>query len=154
MWSAETKEFLESGCALIVASVSSDGEPFASRGWGLDVVDDQGNVRVLLEATDDRAIDNLQATGSIAITATNVPTLHSMQLKGRCHAIEPATVGDRARADRFCDSFFTDIETTEGTARWKLERLHPGELVVCAVTVDELYDQTPGPGAGASLPSR
>ena len=27
----------------------------------------------------------------------------------------------------------------------------PGDFVACTVVIDELYDQTPGPGAGAAL---
>jgi hypothetical protein len=32
-----------------------------------------------------------------------------------------------------------------------MDRLVPVDLLACTVEVDELYDQTPGPGAGARL---
>lgn len=150
MWSGETKEFLESGCALVVATVSSDGAPFASRGWGLTIVRG-GDFRLLLDADDPHTIANLEATGVIAITATNVPTLHSMQMKGRCLTVEPATDVDRARAARYCDEFFTDIVTTEGTDPRLPERLRPAGVIACEVTIDECFDQTPGPAAGSVL---
>ena len=151
MLSAETKEFLESGCALIIATVSSSGEPFASRGWGIDVLDGDGRIRLLLEEADSRVLENLLDTGRIAITAAHVPTLHSMQLKGRYVRSEPADDRDRRKAARYCDAFFTDIENTDGTPRRLLQRLMPEGYVACEVTIDDFFDQTPGPGAGASI---
>ena len=152
MVSAETKEFLESGCALVLATVSSDGAPFASRGWGLDFLSPDGDrVQLLLDIADVTAIDNLEQTGRIAVTATNVPTLHSMQMKGRYVRMLDVDDDDRARADRYCDAFFDDIERTDGTDRPRLERLRPTDYVVCELVIEEFFDQTPGPGAGASL---
>jgi hypothetical protein len=147
-----TADFLESGCALITATVDADGWPHASRAWGLDVVDAAGaRLQLLLDASDVRSQENLEVTKVIAVTAAHVPTLHSMQLK--CHATgqRGANPTDEARADRFCEQFFTDIEQTEGTNRELLERLRPSEYVVFELVVDEIYDQTPGPGAGAAI---
>jgi len=152
MWSVATTEFLEAGSALIVATVSSTGEPIATRGWGLTVLDAaEGRVRLLLSESDAPALANLRDSERIAITATDVPTLHSMQLKGRQVGFVEATDVDRERADRYCDAFYTDIERTDGTPRQMVERLRPADFVVCDIVVDEFYDQTPGPGAGASL---
>ena len=150
MWSAATKEFLESGCALIVGSVSSDGEPFAARAWGLTIAADD-SFRLLLDVDDQGTMTNLDDTGVIAITATNVPTLHSMQMKGCCDRFEPATDADHERAARYCEEFFTDIENTDGSERRLLERLRPAGFVACILTVGECFDQTPGPAAGSVL---
>lgn len=151
MLSAETKEFLESGCALIVATVSSVGEPFATRGWGLFVLDDSGRVRILLDEADTTALRDLDDSGRVAITAAHVPTLHSVQMKGRFLHTEPADDRDHQKVVQYCDSFFTDIENTDGQPRRLLERLVPESFVACELVIDEFYDQTPGPGAGASL---
>ena len=152
MLTAETRDFLESGCALIIATVSSTGEPFASRGWGLDVLDDAGRVRLLLESGDRQALENLQDTGRIAITAAHVPTLHALQLKGNYVGSHPGNERDRAKAAQYADEFFADIEATDGSPRALLERLLPDDYVACEIVIEELYDQTPGPGAGASVP--
>ena len=151
MLSAETKDFLESGCALIVATVSSSGEPFATRAWGMFVLDDAGRVRMLFDETDAHALDDLRDGGRIAITAAHVPTLHSMQMKGRFVRSEPANDRDREKAAQYCESFFTDIERSDGQPRRLLERLVPYEYVAGEFVIEEFYDQTPGPGAGASL---
>jgi hypothetical protein len=148
----ETIDFLESGCALIVATVSADGEPHAGRGWGLLVAPgDDDRVRLLVDALDSITVENMETTGRIAITAANVPTLRSAQLKGRAVGVSPAADADRTRAAEFCNRFFTDIVETDGTDRRLPERLVPLDYVACDVTVEEFYDQTPGPGAGGAL---
>lgn len=153
MFDPETRAFLESGCALIVGTVDDDGEPHAGRLWGLDVVGDgpEPMVRLLLDADDLASIDHAAGEGPLAVTATSVRTLHSMQLKGAARYVEPATEADEARARRYIDAFFTDIRETDGTAAELLECFEPSGFVVCVMAVRERFDQTPGPAAGARI---
>jgi hypothetical protein len=154
VFTPETVEFLHGGCALVIGTVDDTGQPAAGRGWGIDLLDDGRRARVLLDVDDDDTLANIAAGGAIAITAADVPTLASMQLKGRAVAVEVATGADRARARRFCDQFFADIVETEGTDRALVERMVPVGYVACIVEIDEAFDQTPGPGAGAPMPPR
>jgi hypothetical protein len=149
----ETTAFLESGCALVIGAVASDGEPFATRGWGLTVIDGGPIVRLLLDADDTRTVSGDGWSDLIAITAASVPTFQSTQLKGRIRGVEPASDDDRVRAARFCDEFFTDIAETDFTPRVILDRMEPEHYVACLVEVDEIFDQTPGPSAGARASS-
>jgi hypothetical protein len=150
VFNAETAAFLESGCALIVGTVDAEGEPRATRAWGLRVRGaDRAQVRLLLDDRDTITLERLP--GPIAITGADVRTLHSVQLKGRVMAVEPATDADSEMADRFRDDFFGAIAETDGTPRWKPERLTPPGYVAVLVEVDDVYDQTPGPEAGAML---
>ncbi len=89
--------------------------------------------------------------GRIAITATDVPTLRSLQLKGRIADVEPMTDDDLAKSEQYTNDFYDDIVSTDHIPRDLLERVRPREFVVCTVVVDELYDQTPGPRAGTSM---
>jgi hypothetical protein len=148
----ERATFLESGCSLILGTVLPDGEPHAGRGWGLTLLSPPGSVRLLLDVEDTVTIDRAAEGGAIAITAASVRTLRSLQLKGRVLAVEPGSAEDAARAGRYCDEFFTDIEETDGFDRAIMELLVPTGYTACTVTVDDLFDQTPGPGAGARLP--
>jgi hypothetical protein len=151
MFTSETVRFLQSGCGLIVGTVDSSGMPLASRGWGLDV-DATGTSARLLLASDDPALgQNLAATARIAVTGTSVRTLRSVQLKGSVRDVGPAADRDRARARRYCDDFFGDIVAVDQVERAVTERLRPADLVVCRFAVDEVFDQTPGPAAGARL---
>jgi Pyridoxamine 5'-phosphate oxidase len=149
----ETVAFLESGCALIVGTVARDGTPYATRGWGMTITDRVASlaVRLLLDAADAVTIGHLADGGRIAVTATSVPTLKSRQLKGTARSVAPATDADRDRAAQYCEQFYGDICRTEHTLRALPERLTPADYVACTIEIDELFDQTPGPGAGAAL---
>jgi hypothetical protein len=148
--SAEDRAFLEAGCALIIGTVDADGMPLATRGWGLDVLDD-GQLRLLVDGDDEAILANLASTRAIAITAADVRTLHSTQLKGEVVSIEDADEADVARVRRYCDDFFVDIHETDGTAYEVLERMVPSRYRACRCQVSDWFDQTPGPGAGAPV---
>jgi hypothetical protein len=152
MFEPETARFLESGCALIVAAVGTGGEPVAARGWGLTILaDEEADVRLVLDADDEPLLERLTATGAIAITGADVATFHSVQLKGRVERIDPGTPADDERAARFFDDFAAAVERSDGFPRPLLRRLVPARYVSCLVRVEELFDQTPGPGAGAPI---
>jgi hypothetical protein len=148
----ETIEFLESGCSLVVGTVASDGAPFVTRGWGIKVAEpDQDCVHLVLDARDVVTLDNLDATGRVALTAAHVPTLRAKQFKGRAADVLPAGDEDRATVEQFCEAFFSAVVASDGTDRRFLERLVPLDFVACDVMIDEIYDQTPGPGAGSAV---
>ena len=156
----EVQAHLEAGTAEIVGLVTPDGRPFATRGWGLDVVDaEAGRIRLIMRAVD------LEPVGlgpgdrpdvPIAVTASHVPTLFSIQLKGRLEAVDASVTTDPARVDRYCDGFLGDVVGADRIRRDLMELWRPtGDvLVACTILVDELFGQTPGPDAGARLASR
>ena len=146
-------ELLKSRYALIVAIVDDEGAPFATRGWGLTLLPDHPEqVRLVLSAADGRLLQDPSRRRAVAITAGDPRTLHSVQFKGQAGVAEPATDEDQVEVGRYCDSFFGVVAEVDGTDRRLLERLVPDSFVACTVEIEELYDQTPGPGAGAALP--
>ena len=148
---ADLVEFLESGCSTIVGLVTADGEPYAPRGWAIEVLP-PNRLRLLVGAgamaAAGRGPDD---TFAIAVTGADVRTLRSVQLKGTAHGLEPPTAADLDRSQRFCDAFFADVEAVDAVPPALMERLVPSDLLACTVDVAELYDQTPGPAAGARL---
>ena len=140
--------FLERGCAMVVGTVGPDGLPHAQRAWGCSVIG-PATVRVLLDASDDVLATHLADRARIAITSADVRNLRSVQLKGRVTAVEEPTADDLDRCEAHNDELFTDIERTDFFPRQLTERMVPPGYVVALVEVDELFDQTPGPGAGA-----
>jgi hypothetical protein len=149
---AEVVALVEGGCGLIVATVGHDGSPHATRGWGLDVVSAEPcRVRFLLDADDTRARDDLAGGHPIAITCADVPTLRSVQLKGTSAGVAPAVAGDDERKARYAGAFYSDIHSTDGTPMHVLVRITPDEVVAVLVDVVEVFDQTPGPGAGRAV---
>jgi len=149
-----TVEFLESGCALLVGTATPDGEPVAGRGWGCRVVEAAPlRLRVLLGEDDVRGIEHARAGDLVAVTATSVRTLRSVQVKGTLTAVEAASDADDALGAHYREMFFGDVNATDGTDRRLLERMSPSAHVAWSVEVRENFDQTPGPTAGVSLPA-
>jgi hypothetical protein len=149
MLDAEMVRFLEGGSALVVGTVDGDGVPHACRGWGLDVLAaDSGSFRLYIDDHDSQARENLAAGGSVAVTAADVTTLRSVQLKGTSLGEHPLPGDAEARVARYTSAFYGDIEATDGMRHRLLERLTPGGVVAVGLSATDLYDQTPGPSAG------
>ena len=144
--------FLERGGAMVVGTVAADGAPHASRAWGCSVVD-PSTIRLLLDDSDATLRRHVEDNGRIAMTSADVRTLRSVQLKGRVTAVEPPGPTDLDRCARHNDELFTDILETDFFPRELTERMVPPAYVVVVVSVEEVYDQTPGPGAGAPVPA-
>lgn len=140
------------GAGLIVALVSPSNEPYATRAWAAaPVAGDATTVRILLPADDAPAAEHAVAGTAIAITASDVRTLRSAQAKGRIVAVDEVSEDDVVAHDAYVDAFFAAIEEVDRVPRSMLDRIVPASFVVCLVEVDEFFDQTPGPGAGARL---
>jgi hypothetical protein len=152
---AELTQFLESGCSTIIGLITDDGAPYATRGWGTEVVStDPPVLRAVLGAAAVASLGYAVGDGRtfpIAITGADVLSLRSVQLKGTARDLEPPTEADLERSARFCDAFFADVQQVDGIERWLMDRLVPADLLVVTIDVAEAYDQTPGPGAGAPL---
>ena len=150
MIEAEVAAQLESPCSLLVGSVGADGLPDAIRAWGVEV---QGpdRIRVLLAAESQRTLDNLANGGRIALTTTDFVTMVSWQLKGRAVLLEAATGTDRIRFDAFCAGCLAILAPLQGVSEETIARLIPADLVACEMLVEQVFDQTPGPGAGARI---
>lgn len=140
--------FLERGAAMIVGTVAVDGSPHAQRGWGCSVVG-PSTIHLLLDSSDEVQRAHVAGGGRMAITSADVRDLRSVQLKGRVVRTEDPTPDDLARCDAHNDELFTDIHDTDHFPRQLTERMVPPGYVVVVVEVEELFDQTPGPGAGA-----
>ena len=146
----EVVALLESGASTMIGTVDADGKPAGMHAVGIKILDD-GTLRVAINAEEPEILENLRTTGVVALGATDVPTLRSVQVKGRALAVEPVTAEDRIRAEHYLATFFQAVHDTDGTPLELLARLVPRDLVALVMTVEELYDQTPGPQAGASL---
>jgi hypothetical protein len=146
-------ELMQSPCSLIVGTVDTDGLPDATRGWGVQVEDGGTQVRLLLAASAAVTLRNLHTTGRIALTATNFLTLDSVQVKGVALAVEEATEADRARFEQFCAGCVRTLHEIDDTPEPTIWRMVPSGVMACVMTADELFDQTPGPGAGKCLTS-
>lgn len=141
--------FAADGRALIVGVVDDLGVPCATRGWGFRVTGERAVV--LLDADDVAALGSVTAGRGIAVSAADVATLRSLQMKGVVVDVVPLTDEDRTALDHYVRTFYAAVIAVDGVPRALIERVTPSRFVACRFDVREIYDQTPGPGAGAPI---
>jgi hypothetical protein len=146
----QVAEQLELPCSLLVGTVAPDGLPDATRGWGVDVLGPD-RLRVLIAADAPRTLANLADGGRIALTTTNFMTMVSWQLKGRALLVEAASAADRIHFDEFCAGCLRILVPLHETPEERISRMIPAGVVACEMLVEQVFDQTPGPDAGARV---
>ena len=143
---------IEDGAGLVVGTVGDDGEPRATRAWSVTVADPTaGRVRVVVGADDPVTVANLRVGAAVAVNGADVRTFRSVQLKGRVAAVVDAGTADLEAARVQSDRFLQAVHDTDGNPLEQLRRILPINVVVIEMTVDEMFDQTPGPEAGGPL---
>lgn len=140
---------LTGGSGLLVGCVTDDGEPLAVRAWSAAVTG-PGRIRVAMSADDPRVVACVRDR-SVAVTAADVRTLDSVQVKGTVVAVGPPSTADLDLADLQSLAFFTAIHETDGDPVERLRKLLPARILMLDIEVGEVYDQTPGPRAGAPI---
>jgi hypothetical protein len=148
----ELRARLAEGYAAVAATCDERLRPALARVWGMEVSPDGRQLTFCVEAPPgSRMRANLERGSMVALTATKPTTYRSMQVKGRLRSIREPTVEDLSRAvgqrDAFADNVVPlGIEPARGVRFMREET-----LFTAVVDVEELYDQTPGPSAGARL---
>jgi pyridoxamine 5'-phosphate oxidase-like protein len=149
----ELAAFLQGGRAIMVGTAGADGRPDATRGWGLVVGADGESVRVRI-AAGATAFRNLEANDRVAVLCCDVQTYQTIQLKGRAVDVSgPVTLSDDLVWSNYLVQFLRATRATGAVEIPEplLRRLLPTACMTVDITVAELYDQTPGPGAGRPL---
>jgi hypothetical protein len=142
---------LETGVSVMVGTRNASLMPECTRAWGIRVAPDRHAVTVFLSETfAGETIDNLRANGMIAVTCTR-PTDHiTCQLKGRVTAIARMTQAGRDRCRQWHHDFMAELQAVgvppELPEAWIVE-----PTVAVEFAVSEVFDQTPGPGAGRKI---
>ena len=100
---------------------------------------------------DDREVVANLADGRVALTAADVRTLRSVQMKGRVLSVDNPTEADLELTDFQTERFFVSVSESDGNPMEMLVLMLPSTRIVLEMIVDEQYDQTPGPTAGTAL---
>lgn len=142
---------LQTGVSVMVGTRDAALMPECTRAWGIHVGTDRGAVTVFLsKAFAGKTLDNLRENGRIAVTCTR-PTDHiTCQIKGRVRSMKPVTSANRETSRQWHREFIAELRaigvpSALGEA-WIVE---PTVAVEMAVT--DVFDQTPGPGAGEKI---
>lgn len=145
-------DFLESDMAILVAACDAASKPTISRGYGMRVAADRARVTVFVTRQQSAAvIREAERTGRIAVNATRISDYESYQLKGnQAQLVEPGGQ-DRQHTDRYIKGLrpeMAKVGITPAQVDNILRSYDFEPLVGIAFTVQEVYCQTPGPGAG------
>jgi hypothetical protein len=153
-WSIDPEHvaFAAEGRALIVGGVHESGAPHATRGWGFRV--EAGLPIVILDADDVDGAACLTPGRRIAVSAADVRTFQSVQFKGVVVSVSEVTEADHAAVEHYLAEFYDAVVEVDGVRRDLVERVTPSRYSACRFEPREVYDQTPGPGAGAAVPRR
>jgi hypothetical protein len=138
--------------ALIAGLVDPQGRPYALRAWVvLPIGTDGDRVRVALGDECHIVGDWIVGTRA-AVTGGDVSTLESIQIKGEVVAWSAElTDADREAVREHADALHLAIHETDGDPLELVRRLSPTHLVTVEILIDEAYDQSPGPKAGAPV---
>ncbi|HEU0138513.1 MAG TPA: pyridoxamine 5'-phosphate oxidase family protein [Bryobacteraceae bacterium] len=153
----ELKAFLEGPVSVLVGTRDSRLVPEVTRAWGPRVSGDRKRVSLCVPlATSHKTLDNVEGNGAIAVAFSLPTNYRTIQLKGRrATAAEPDSI-DLAAVERHRD-VFAAVNEPLGQARdrveafWRVEIETSAVLVKITFAAEQVFDQTPGPGAGRSL---
>jgi len=153
----ELKTFLEGPLSVLVGTRDSRLIPEITRAWGPRVSEDRRRISLCVPAaTSGKTIDNLEANGEIAVTCSPPTNYHTFQLKGhRAISAEPDSM-DLEAVERHRDAF-ARVNERLGQPRRQVEAFWRGEIETSPALVriffapEQVFDQTPGPGAGRKL---
>ena len=149
--SDELASFLESGLSINVATRDDELQPDGAMGWAVRVHDDRARLTVFLYEKAARAmLRNLKTHPEVAV-ALDRPTSHrACQVKGHFVSTRRGKATERAEVERQVDGFFTDLEAI-GIPRAMVAGMKIWPCVAIELRVTQLFEQTPGPGAGEPL---
>ncbi|MBV8758434.1 MAG: pyridoxamine 5'-phosphate oxidase family protein [Deltaproteobacteria bacterium] len=151
---AELVDFVESGVSVLVGTRDAALKPEAQRAVGCVVRGDRRVLAVLVpEGTGARTLANLAAGSPVAVTFSRIVDHRTVQVKGACERVREASAAEIEAARRYV-SAFTEALYFIGMSRAISRRLGLEPLWVVEVGVGELFEQTPGPGAGARMEPR
>lgn len=145
-------EFLGHGLSITIATRDGDLQPDGAPAWAVLVEDDREHLTVFVfEQAAPAVLGNLERHPEIAVLFDR-PTEHrAFQAKGRFVSSRPAGPRERAEVERQVDAFRGELDAigipralTAGWSYWP--------SVAIRFRVEQLFEQTPGPGAGEPLP--
>jgi hypothetical protein len=142
------------GVSVLVAACDAALRPSVMRAVGSSVSDDGLDITVFLSRRQSRQlIQNLAATGRLAVVFSEPATHRTVQLKASRCEIRPAGPDDQPVLARYLASMEHEIgrvgiapELTRAMLAHRLD-----DVVAVRFQPEQAFDQTPGPRAGTPL---
>jgi hypothetical protein len=143
--------FLEEGIAIQLGTRNERLEPTGVRVTAVRV--EPGGTHLIAfvpQVAAPHVLPDLEANGQAALVFARPPDERACQVKGEFTGARPATEADRPFLDAQWNRWLDRLETI-GYPRAATEYLPNWPSVAVRLRVTALFNQTPGPGAGAKL---
>jgi hypothetical protein len=151
MLSDELVDFIAQGVSLLVGTCDDAKIPHAARAVGLQVHDDRRHATVYLpEVTSRHTVTDVAVNPRVAVLVSQPIDHRSFQMKGAVIKVSPAGEGERAEVEAYLARFGRQLETV-GMPFEMTSMVSHWPAVAIELAIEELFLQTPGPGAGQRL---
>jgi hypothetical protein len=150
----ELAGFLQSGISMHAASVDPGNVAHITRVAGCRIAPDRRSVTVyVVESQSREVLEQVRATGAVAVAFTKPKSARTVQLKGRDARVVPVRPQDAVDVDRQVGAFDADLRAIGSPDRfgWTLAGGSALGLAAITFTPASAFVQTPGPSAGTAL---
>jgi hypothetical protein len=146
--SEELAEFVEGGLSMLVGTRDATLRPQVDRAVGAFVCPDRETLTVYLnKVLAAKAIANLHDNGRVALTLSRPYDHRSLQIKGQLVSLRDGTEEDRIKQERWLAGFVEHLYIV-GLPRSVIRNLKVFPSVAVTMGIEDIFVQTPGPGAG------
>lgn len=147
----ELAAFLQSGISISLATRDARLAPSGARVWAAALDDDRVHLTAyVLAAAAPRVLADLEDNGQAALSFARPADHRTIQVKGTFVESRPAADAERAEVDRQVGGFLRELEGI-GIPRAMFANYQWWPAVAIRLRTFELFNQTPGPGAGERL---
>ncbi|HEY8549669.1 MAG TPA: pyridoxamine 5'-phosphate oxidase family protein [Vicinamibacterales bacterium] len=147
----ELAAFLQSGISISLATRDAALMPSGARVWAVKVDEDRVHLTAYVRHdASARVLADLEHNGQAALCFGRPADHRTVQVKGTFVEARPADEGERAEIDRQVGGFLYELEGI-GIPRAMFGKYVWWPATAIRIRVHELFNQTPGPGAGEPL---
>lgn len=144
--------FLEEGLGIHIGTRDADLQPSGARALAVKVEDDGAHLVVFVaKAAASRILPDLRANGQVAVLFGRPTDDRSCQVKAVFVRTRAAREDEHPVVRAQFEGFLNSLETI-GIARDNTTNWATWPATAIRLRATALFDQTPGPGAGAPLP--
>ena len=151
MINAELASFLQQGIAIQLGTRNERLEPNGVRVVAASVEDDGRHLVAYLHAgAGPQVTPDLESNGQVAVVFSRPPDERACQLKGIAVSVRAAREDERALIEAQWSRWIERL-TTIGCLRPTFDHWPAWPCIAVRVRVNAIFNQSPGPGAGAPL---
>ena len=151
MSNARLEEWLKEGASIIVGTADAEGVPATCRGIAISARGDDTLIVHLPAATAHETLANIATTRRMAVVASHPLSHRTVQVKGVTRGVKLAPSAEEPFVRSRWEAFARVLDEI-GVPRRVTHRIAHWPAFAVELSIEEVFDQTPGPNAGAPLP--